>query len=88
MVPPVTGRESTADQVAGVTKLQELGAAACTTSAPLPWRRNRTEIATRRELFTIKTGTPYFFERVQVSLSQDSNVRTVGLTPTERASLR
>jgi hypothetical protein len=53
VAPPVTGRESTADQAAGGTKLQELGAAARATMAPLPWRRIRTENAARRELLII-----------------------------------
>jgi hypothetical protein len=47
LVPPVTGRDRTADQAAGVIKLQELGADACATAPAPARRRNRTEIAPR-----------------------------------------
>jgi hypothetical protein len=60
IVPPVTGRERTADQAAGVTKLQELGATACASNTLLPRRRNRTDIARQREQLITSMRTPYF----------------------------
>jgi hypothetical protein len=56
-VPPITGRESRAVHAAGVTKLQELGAAARATIAALIWRRTSTEITTRCGLHLIDTET-------------------------------
>jgi hypothetical protein len=60
IVPPVTSRDSAADQAAGVTTLQELGAAACATNTLLPCRRNRVDRAMQRERLVTAMAAPHF----------------------------